>query len=166
MSARSALELLCEKYRSRIFASDAIDWAIAELIEGNDSDSLRRLAATLKPTDWWEVEPLLHASFAELGYAWLDETDCYWACAEATARDIVKEQVSPTDGCARMYELSEALEFPSELIRWSALHWMYACDPDGPEVMALPPGVSLSSLIKADAATWLRTRQRAPDRSN
>ncbi len=161
MSARSALELLCEKYRRSIFASDAIDWAVAELIEGSDSVSLRRLAATLKPTDWWEVEPLLQASFAELGYPWLAETDCYWACAEATARDIVAKRTDPSNGCARMYLLCVALIYPSELLAWDHL-----CADLHPESLQDLSATEFPEVVKATAAAWLRTRQRAPDRSN
>ena len=161
MSARSALEFLCEKYRSRIFASDAIDWAVAELTEGNDSVSLRRLAATLKPTDWWEVEPLLQAAFAELGYPWLAEADCYWACAEATARDIVAGHVDPSEGCAAMYELNVALHFPREFIVWS--RWEILLDSRESENCLDKAPQELAALIKSDAAAWLRTRQRAPE---
>ncbi|MBX9787592.1 MAG: hypothetical protein K2Y37_01625 [Pirellulales bacterium] len=158
MSARGALELLCEKYRSRIFASDAIDWAVAELIEASDSDSLRRLAATLKPTDWWEVDPLLRASFAELGYPWLGETDCYWACAEATDRDIVEDRISPADGCARMYKLYAWLQYPTELRAWDFLHGGF--HPD--EARELLSG-EFDEVVKTTAAAWLRTRPLAPE---
>lgn len=149
------------KYRRRKFASDAIDWAVAELIEGSDTDSLCRLAATLKPSDWWEVEPLLQASFAELGYPWLAETDCYWACAEATAQDIVEDRISPKAGCARMYELCNALEFSHEFIVWR--QWEILLDPMDPENYLAKSPQELAAMIKSDAAAWLRTRQRAPE---
>lgn len=158
MSARSALEFLCEKYRRRKFASDAIDWAVAELMEGNDSESLRRLAATLKPSDWWEVEPLLQSSFAELGYPWLAETDCYWACAEATARDIVAKRIDPSEGCARMYLLCVALNYPSELIPWDHL-----CADLRPESLQDLSADDFPGVVEATAAAWLRSRQLAPE---
>ena len=161
MSARSALEFHCEKYRRRKFASDAIDWAVAELMEGNDSESLRRLAATLKPTDWWEVEPLLQASFAELGYPWLAETDCYWACAEATARDIVEDRISVTDGCAKFYDCCDALGFPKELL--VCCKWEILLDPTEPENYWATAPREVEAIIKSEAAAWLRSRQRAPE---
>jgi hypothetical protein len=40
MTAKTALHLLCDKYRNRLFASDAVNWAIRELVEGRDSDAL------------------------------------------------------------------------------------------------------------------------------
>jgi len=158
MSARIALEFLCEKYWRRKFASDAIEWAVAELMQGNDSESLRRLAATIKPTDWWEVEPLLQASFAELGYPWLAETDCYWACAEATARDIVAERVDPSEGCATMYRLCVALEYPSELLVWDHL-----CADLHPDSLQDLSAEDFPAVVRASAAAWLRTRQSAPE---
>ncbi|MGD9647246.1 MAG: hypothetical protein AB7U73_16155 [Pirellulales bacterium] len=161
MSARSALEFLCEKYRHRKFASDAIDWAVAELIAGSDSESLRRLAATVRPSDWWEVEPLLHASFAELGYRWLDEDDCYWACAEAAARDIVEDRISPSEGCARMYELADALGFPGELTAWCK--WEVLLDPNESMNLLSKPAQELTAMVKSDASAWLQTRSRASE---
>jgi hypothetical protein len=63
MTAKTALYLLCDKYQSRIFASEAVNWAVQELIEGRDSEALRQLAAVIKPSEWWEVEPLLRRAF-------------------------------------------------------------------------------------------------------
>jgi hypothetical protein len=158
MSARSALEFLCEKYRRRKFASDGIEWAVSELIEGSDSDSLRRLAATLKPSDWWEVEPLLRASFAELGYPWLAETDCYFACVDATARDIVEDRISPKDGCARIVKLAGWLWFQEGLTVWEYLY-----DNRDPSDRRELSHDEFAVAVKATAAAWLRTRQRAPE---
>jgi hypothetical protein len=121
MTARSARRLLCGKYRCEIFPSDVVDWAYQELAEDRDSESLRRLAALAKTTNWWAVEPLLLQTFADLGYAWLDEESCYWECARDIASDIVEEQTPLSEGISAMYKMRVALSFPKELIAWEFL---------------------------------------------
>jgi hypothetical protein len=118
MSSKSALHLLRDKYRNCIFASDAVEWAIQELMDGRDSDTLRRLAAVKRPTDWYEVEPLLRQTYKELEYAWPNEEACYWACAEDTANDIVAGRIPPSEGSVEMYRMCVALEFPKDLLAW------------------------------------------------
>jgi undecaprenyl-diphosphatase len=154
MSKCTALFLLCDKYRQRAFASDAVKWAIQELVEGRDSESLRRLAATHPTADWWEVEPLMERSFAELGYPYLAPEPCYWACAEEIAGDIVAGRLAASPGCARMYEMWVALDYPPALRGWS-----YLVDDLTPALYDVPPD-QFPAVVLREAASFLAARAR------
>jgi hypothetical protein len=151
MSRSTYLNLLCDYYRQLKSASDAVAWAVAELLEGHDSPSLRRLAALREPTDWSEAQPLLRASFEELGYEWLDEPSCYRETVTATARAILSGETDPSRGCIRMYELWEALGYPADLQAWG-----YLCDDLDPKSLGSISADQFPDRVKAEAAALLQ----------
>ena len=151
MSRFTDLNLLCDYYRNRKSASDAVVWAAAELLAGRDSPSLRRLAALQEPTDWSEAQPLLRASFEELGHEWLDEQTCYRKTVPETARAILSGETDWSHGCYSMYELWVALDCPAELQAWG-----YLCDDLDPESLGVLTRDQVAERVKVEAAALLQ----------
>src|SRR5262245_6565686 len=102
--ARDARRLLAHRYLGRASWDVAVNWAIHELEEGRDSESLRILAGLTPPGAWSDVDEWLPKAFAELGYEWSPEEPCLRAYAVDVAADIVDGVLSPDKGCSEIYQ--------------------------------------------------------------
>jgi hypothetical protein len=114
------------------------------------------LAALQEPTNWSEAEPLLRASFDELGYEWLESESCFRETAKATAHEILSGEIDASSGCFKMYELWEALAHPADLQAWAHL-----CDDLDPKTLADLSPAQFIAQVKAEAGELLR-REHAP----
>lgn len=117
----AALRLLFAQYYlghhdSRLF----IQWAGKQLVEGQDSPSLRILAG-LSGHDSQETQFYLKRTIRELSIAWPEERSCLLHYCAETAREMVAGTMTPADGYNRIYRVVLALDYPRELRRWLGL---------------------------------------------
>jgi len=101
---------------------DVVAWAMEMLEEGYDTESLGILAGLTEPLSWQEVESYLNKAIGELGWDMPpDEESCLRAYALDVARAIIEGTVSTREGCAEIYRIWLALDYPNDLLAWSFL---------------------------------------------
>lgn len=116
---RITIKLLARRYMGLATSEDVVAWAMEMLEEGYDTESLGILAGMAKPLYWQEIEQYLRKAISELGWAMpANEESCLRAYVLDIARDIVDGRISPGEGCAEIYRIVLAQNYPEYLRAW------------------------------------------------
>jgi hypothetical protein len=98
-----------------------VDWAGDALSKGFDSASLRALAGLTSPTNEFEVDALVRAAAAELGFVVPDREKLLRQFATILAEDIVTGRKRPVDGAKELYQVFRMAKSLSDLALWTGL---------------------------------------------
>ena len=115
---RSTIRLLAENYMRLATHEKFVDWAASSLETGLDTKSIRILASLQKPLFPAEVEDYFYRSLKELDWKLPEPIECVIEYARFFAEEILSGQVSPVEGCRRIYKVVVFLEYPPELMSW------------------------------------------------
>jgi hypothetical protein len=90
-----------------------VDWAIELLCQGETNDNVAILAGLRQPLYTPEVMRYLHLAVRDLG---LDATllvtpEALWHAIQDFARQIVDREITPKDGCKKLYQLHNDFEY-------------------------------------------------------
>jgi hypothetical protein len=112
------IKLLAERYMGTATYEQYVDWAVSCLEKGIDSKNIRILASLQKPLYSSEVEDYFNRSLKDLGGETPDPKECIIEYARSFAREILSGQISPPEGCRKIYRIAIALQYPRELMSW------------------------------------------------
>src|SRR5262249_40999699 len=110
--------ILAERYLGSATYEDYIDWAVKCLESGIDSKNIRILAALQRPLYSSEVEDYFKKSLNDLGWKLPSRRECLLAYARSLAEQILSGDISPLDGCSKIYKVVVALQYPREMMSW------------------------------------------------
>jgi hypothetical protein len=109
------LAVLARRHLHAAGAPQVVDWAVAALVRGLDSESLRVLAGSTPLLNEFEVDDLLQQTARELGFPIPNRADCLAHHARQIAREIVAGRRTPAEGCLALVRVSAALDDPADL---------------------------------------------------
>ncbi len=107
-------ELLVKVDSGDITPQALVDWAINELQEGKDSESLLELAWQTNP-EKSEARDLFKKAIRELDYELLSSSERKLILARMVAQKIVNGEKDINQGCTELGEISRELDSPSNL---------------------------------------------------
>jgi hypothetical protein len=113
--------LIARRRLGKLLASELVEWAVASLEEGRDSESLRRLAALDLEGEprVGDAEALFLPALAELGISPPQEDDAIRVYVRQLAGEIVQGKVDPQKQVARIHdEVVSPLNHPGDLMIW------------------------------------------------
>lgn len=134
---------------NRAGGEDLIAWAVAMLEAGRGARSVGILAG-LTAAEAAEAEEYFRRSLRELGWAEPSRRESLLWYARESAAKILRGELTPSDGCERIYAVALALKFPRELSRWQCL----ALDHD-PETFDDLEGEQYDEAVRREAARLL-----------
>ncbi len=144
-------KLLAESHAGVATSEEYVRWAVACLESGMDSKNIRILASLQKPLYSSEVDFYFTRSLQDLGWTMPGRRECLFNYARDLAQQIVSDDVSPRDGCRKIYLIASALQYPKELMAW-----VYFDDNLEPSTYNALEGTELDEAIKAEAAKLAR----------
>ena len=113
-------ELFARRHMNRATGEDLIAWAVATLEGGSEARNVGILAG-LTTREAAEVEEYFRRSLRELGWAEPERRESLLWYAHESAAKILRGELTPSEGCGRIYQVVRALEFPRELGRWQCV---------------------------------------------
>jgi hypothetical protein len=125
--------LITKFYLKQTSVRDFSDWAVSCLEKGLDTKSIRILASMFDAKSLSEIDTYFQRSLDELGWKFPEEKECLERNAKFIAQQILDKEISPKDGCRKIYEISTVLEqiaYPTRSINWSGLFWGYEDLPE------------------------------------
>ncbi len=105
-------------YLEQAHSEDFIDWAIACFEDRLDSKNLRILSAMDKSAYKYEVEERFRRALTELDIVFPNRKETLENHVKDLANLIVNEELTPVEGCHRIYNTMVFLDYPKELYRW------------------------------------------------
>lgn len=144
------IKLLAERYLGRATHEQCVDWAISCLESGIDSKNIRILASLRKPLYPSEVEDYLSRSLRDLGWKLPEPKEYIIEYGRSFAREILSGQVSPLEGCRKIYRIVVALQYPREL-----MPWLYLDEGLEPETCRDLEGKELDEAIIKEARRFI-----------
>ena len=112
------LQIIAERYLGSATCEDYVAWAVACLEANLDSKNIRILSSLRKPLYSSEVDEYFKRSLADLGWAMPAEREFLFQYLRRLAQRIVSREIPPLVGCAKIYRVVVALEYPGELTEW------------------------------------------------
>lgn len=117
--------LLGERARGRVHSEDLVEWAVQELVDGEDGPALRVLAGLSRPFYWSEVDQAFTAVLDEIGIAEPPREECLWRYARLLAQRILQDETAIVPSLGRLKELWEDLDNPGALQGLAYLHYSW-----------------------------------------
>lgn len=111
-------KILAERYLGSATSEDFVGWAVACLESNVDSKNIRILASLEKPLYSSEVDDYFNRCLRDLGWTIPEPRECLLEYARCLAKQIVSRELTPVEGCRKMYRVVVALEYPRELMAW------------------------------------------------
>jgi hypothetical protein len=108
-------------YLENATSEDYIAWAAYCLEDDFDSKNLRMLAAMEKSSYSYEVEEKFHRVLIELNWKYPNKKETLENYVKDLAKAIVNRELNPADGCHKIYNVIDFLDYPKELSSWSNL---------------------------------------------
>ncbi|HEX8141305.1 MAG TPA: hypothetical protein VF553_01840 [Pyrinomonadaceae bacterium] len=112
------IKLVAGRYMELVTHEEYVEWAVSCLESGIDSKNIRILASLQKPLYSSEVEDYFKRSLRDLGWELPDRKECIIEYARSFAKEILSGQVSPLEGCRKIYRIVVDLQYPRELMSW------------------------------------------------
>lgn len=112
------IKLLAERHMGMATYEQYIDWAVSCLEAGIDSKNIRTLASLQKPLYSSEVEDYFNRSLKDLSWELPEPKECIIEYARSFAGEILAGQVTPLEGCRKIYRVVVVLAYPRELMPW------------------------------------------------
>ncbi len=125
-----ATQLFAKIYLEKATSDDFVDWAIACLEDGFDSKNLRMLAAAEKPYYSSEIDKRFRQSLKELDLDYPNKEETLLDYAKSFAKKIISAELTPEQGCKKIYQISWELDYPDKL-----KNWLYLDEGVNPETM-------------------------------
>lgn len=97
-----------------------INWAITQLENGSETESIMKLAG-LNKYEFNEAKSLFESSIKQLGYQLPSQKNILLYRAKKIAEHIIIGDIQPNEGCSLIGQISDQLEWPSELGEFSLL---------------------------------------------
>jgi len=144
-------KLLAESHLGVVTSEDYVRWAVACLESGQDSKNIRILASMQKPLYSSEVDFYFSRCLKDLGWTMPERRECLLNYARDLAHQIVSGDLSPRDGCRKIYLIASALQYPKELMAW-----VYFDDNLDPSTYNALEGAELDQAIKDEATNLAR----------
>ena len=113
--------LFALRYLGNLAKDAIVDWALAELEVGRDSESLRILAGMRDHPYPTEVELYFFRALKELEIETPDKAQALNSYCRFIAEQIVNSSITPRNGCKELYWVYRSLDYPSELLDWLLL---------------------------------------------
>ena len=117
---KETLDLLAAIELGKVANEELIQWAIASLERGIESQSLILLAGLLAPESGGAIE-LFKKSIAELGIHAPSSKELMIYQAKHIAQQIMHGEIPPSLGCAQIGEIAIRLDWPNELAEFTLL---------------------------------------------
>ena len=114
--------LLAESHMGLATSEDYVMWAVTCLESNVDSKNIRILASFQKPLHSSEVDDYFNRCMKDLGWTMPERRECLLQYARDLAQQILASDLSPLDGCSRIFKVVAALDYPQELTRWIYLY--------------------------------------------
>lgn len=104
---------------------DIILWAMNQVINGNESDTIIKLAAISQPEEE-EVRMLFQQAIEDMGYAYPSKQALGFYRAKLISENMIKGKISPVKGCSIIEKICSDLEWPEILADFGLLnHKLY-----------------------------------------
>ena len=120
-------KLLAQSHMGVVTSEDYVRWAVACLESNIDSKNIRILASLQKPLYSSEVDFYFKRCISDLGWTFPERRECLLEYARNLAQQILTGDLSPQDGCGKIYRIVVALDYPKELNTWiyldDGLYW-------------------------------------------
>ena len=145
-------ELFARRHMDRATGEDLIAWAALMLEAGSGARNVGILAG-LTASEAAEAEEYFARSLRELGWPEPERNESLLWYAHDAAAKVLREELTPREGCGRVYEAALALKFPRELTRWQCL----ALDHD-PETFDDLEGEQFDAAVRREAARLIKQR--------
>src|SRR5215471_3188581 len=97
-------ELFWKRGLGRYTEQDAVDWALAELVQRAPTANLSALAGALPPYNAFEIEGLLKGALRKIGTAEPTPEESYRDFMCTIAGRILRGEVSEREGCRVLFE--------------------------------------------------------------
>ena len=121
-------ELFARRHLGRATGEDLIAWAVALLEGGSEARNVGILAG-LTMREAAEAEEYFRRSLRELGWAEPARRESLLWYARESAAKILRGEVTPSEGCSRIYGVVSALGLPRDLLNWSCLYLGHSPEP-------------------------------------
>jgi hypothetical protein len=144
------IKLLAERHMDMATHEQYVDWAVSCLESGIDSKNISILASLQKPLYPSEVEDYFNRSLKDLGWELPERQECIIEYARSFAKEILSGQVSPPEGCSKIYRVVVALQYPREL-----MSWLYLDEGLEPETYRELRGKELDEAIIKEARSFI-----------
>lgn len=144
-------KLLAETHMGVVTSEDYVRWAVACLESDLDSKNIRILASLQKPLYSSEVDVYFKRCLQDLGWTMPEPRECLLNYARDVAQQIVTSELSPLDGCTKIYGIARALNYPQEL-----MVWVYLDENLEPSTYNELEGAEWEHAVKAEAANLAR----------
>jgi hypothetical protein len=149
------IKLLAERHMGMATFEQYIDWAVSCLESDVDSKNIRILASLQKPLYSSEVEDYFNRSLKDLGWELPKPKECIIEYARSFAKEILSGQMSPLEGCRKIYRVVVALQYPREL-----MSWLYLDEGLEPETYRDLEGKELDEAIIKEARRFISESNR------
>lgn len=116
--AKSARKLVAETALGLLPRDACVEWAVAALVQGWDSPSLRMLAGLYRP-GWDEVQHYLELALRELSIPNSSGEQAVRAYLRDVAEDILTGAVAPVEGCHVIYRIAAQLDLSGPGSTWT-----------------------------------------------
>ena len=140
-------KLLAERHMGLATSEDYVRWAVACLESDVDSKNIRILASLQKPLYSSEVDDYFNRCMEDLGWTMPEPRECLLQYARNVAQQILSNDLSPLDGCSKIFHIAAALNLPRELSPW-----IYLYEGFDPSTYDDLPEFELDEAIKSEAA--------------
>jgi hypothetical protein len=144
-------KLLAESHMGVVTSEDYVRWAVACLESDMDSKNIRILASLQKPLYSSEVDHYFRLCLKDLGWTMPERRECLLNYARDLAQQIVSGDLSPEDGCRKIYRIASALNYPQEL-----MPWVYFDENLNPSTYHELEGAEWEDAVKDEAANLAR----------
>ena len=113
--------LFALRYLGNLAQDAIVDWALAELEVGHDSESLRILAGMRDHPYPTEVELYFFRTLKELAIEPPDKGQALNSYCRFIAEQILNGSMTPKNGCNELDWIYRCLDYPGELQEWLLL---------------------------------------------
>jgi hypothetical protein len=145
------INLLAERYLGLATFEDYVPWAVACLESGFDSKNIRILASLQKPYYSSEVDDYFNRCLVDLGWRLPERKECLMEYACSFASQVVSGDISPLEGCRKIYSVVSALGYPREM-----MSWVYLDDTLSPDTYDELRGAAWDEVLVREAHRFLR----------
>jgi hypothetical protein len=119
-------ELFVKIHVNTATSEDFVEWAVSLLEAGIFTKSVGILSSLGHPLYPSEVEDYFNRSLKELGWSVPEREGCLREYARDAATKILRDEITPSEGCERIYQAFLNLDFTADLAHWSCLYMRHA----------------------------------------
>ncbi len=118
--AQEILNLIAGFDNKLIGEKELSNWAVTQVEKGIETESLILLAG-MSPSDYNDGLELLKKTVSELGFSWPSQKIISLVSAKIIAGQILSGEILPNEGCSKIGEINQYLDWPKELSSFGLL---------------------------------------------